>query len=71
MAEKDRATNASDVNGRTVDESDRTGRAWPDAGQAGRVMRVLTAEQEHLTGDVAAVLDLLPYPRMREEQSVG
>ena len=32
---------------------------------------VVVAELEHLTGDVAAVLDLLPYRQMREEQPVG
>ena len=31
----------------------------------------IAAELEHLTGDVAAVLDLLPYRQMREEQPVG
>lgn len=31
----------------------------------------IAAEPEHLTGDVAAVLDLLPYRQMREEQPIG
>ena len=50
IAEKDRATNASDMNGRTVDDSDRAGRVRPDGGQAGRVMRALAAARPPVPG---------------------
>ena len=31
----------------------------------------IAAALDHLTGDVVAVLDLLPYRQMREEHPVG